>query len=210
MLARLGLVFLVLALTAEVGAQTSVRTETFRPPQQNSGKFKADGRLIPPGAQTTTPEIIVDPSRLPPSVARTRDRILAAARAGSLQDLAAIVRTNETAFSWSEEQGPAAFWQATYPDSEGLEALSILTTILEAPFVHVDGGTPQEVYLWPYFARMQLKTLSRAQKVELFRIVTGGDYKDMLDLGVYAFFRAGISPDGTWQFFVTGRQPSEP
>jgi len=205
MLARLGLAFLVLALIAEVAAQTPVRTQTFRPPQQDSGKFKADGRLIPPGAQTSTPAIIADLSHLPPPVARARERILAAARAGNLQELAAIMRANETAFSWSDVQDPTAYWQATYPDSEGLEALSILTTILEASFVHVDGGTPQEVYLWPYFARVPLKTLSREQKVELFRIVTGGDYKDMLDLGTYAFFRAGISPDGTWQFFVTGQ-----
>jgi hypothetical protein len=43
-----------------------------------------------------------------------------------------------------------------------------------------------------------------AQKIELFRIVTGADYKDMLAFGVYAFYRLGIGPDGTWQFFVAG------
>jgi hypothetical protein len=40
--------------------------------------------------------------------------------------------------------------------------------------------------------------------------VTGSDYKDMLAFGTYSFFRVGISPDGRWQFFVTGRQQSEP
>ena len=209
MLARLGFAFLVLTLMAEASAQTPVRTETFRPPQ-SFGKFKADGRLIPPGAQGTAPEIIADLSLLPPAVARTRDRILAAARSGNLQGLAAIVQADETTFSRSDERDPAAFWRANYPDSEGLEALSILTTILETPFVHADRGTQQEVYLWPYFARVPLKTLSREQNVALFKIVTGGDYKDMLAFGTYAFFRVGISPDGTWQFFVTGRQPSEP
>jgi hypothetical protein len=209
MLARLGFAFLVLALMAEANAQTPVRTETFRPPQ-SFGKFKADGRLVPFGAQGNAPEIIADLSLLPPAVARTRDRILAAARSGNLQGLAAIVQADETTFSRSDERDPAAFWRANYPDSEGLEALSILTTILEAPFVHADRGTQQEVYLWPYFARVPLKTLSREQKVVLFKIVTGGDYKDMLAFGTYAFFRVGISPDGIWQFFVTGRQPSEP
>jgi hypothetical protein len=208
MLARLGFAFLVLALMAGASAQTPVRTETFRPPQ-SFGKFKADGRLIPPD-EGNAPEIIADLSLLPPAVARTRDRILAAARSGNLQGLAAIVQADETTFSRSDERDPAAFWRANYPDSEGLEALSILTTILETPFVHADRGTQQEVYLWPYFARVPLKTLSREQKVELFKIVTGGDYKDMLAFGTYAFFRVGISPDGTCQFFVTGRQPSEP
>jgi len=209
MLVRLGFAFLVLALIAEASTQTPVRTETFRPPQ-SFGKFKADGRLIPPGAQSNSPEIIANLSLLPPPVARTRDRILAAARSGNLPGLAAIVQADETTFSWSDERDAAGFWRANYPDSEGLEALSILTTILEAPFVHVDRGTQQEVYLWPYFARVPLKTLSREQRVALFKIVTGGDYKDMLAFGTYSFFRLGISPDGTWQFFVTGRQQSEP
>jgi hypothetical protein len=209
MLARFGFAFLVLALLAEAGAQTPVRTETFRPPH-SFGKFRADGRLIPPGAPGNTSEIIADLSLLPPAVARTRDRILSLARSGNLQGIAAIVQTDGTTFSWSDERDPAAFWRANYPDSQGLEALSILATILEVPFVHIDRDTQQEVYLWPYFARVPLKTLSREQKVALFRIVTGGDYKDMLAFGAYTFFRIGISPDGTWQFFVTGRQPSEP
>jgi hypothetical protein len=208
MLARLGFAFLVLTLIAEAGAQTPVQTETFRPPQ-SLGKFKADGRLIPPGTQGKTPEIIADVSLLPPAVARSRDRLLAVARSGNLQGLAAIVQADETTFTWSDERDPAGFWRANYPDSEGLEALSILATILEAPFVHIDRGTQQEVYLWPYFAGVSLKTLSREQKVALFKIVTGGDYKDMLAFGTYSFFRVGISPDGTWQFFVTGRQQSE-
>jgi hypothetical protein len=208
MLARLGFAFLVLILIAEAGAQTPVQTETFRPPQ-SLGKFKADGRLIPPGTQGKTPEIIADVSLLPPAVARSRDRLLAVARSGNLQGLAAIVQADETTFTWSDERDPAGFWRANYPDSEGLEALSILATILEAPFVHIDRGTQQEVYLWPYFAGVSLKTLSREQKVALFKIVTGGDYKDMLAFGTYSFFRVGISPDGTWQFFVTGRQQSE-
>ena len=209
MLARLGFAVLLLPLLSDASAQTPVRTETFRPPQ-SFGKFKADGHLIPPGAQSHTPEIIADLSLLPPAVERTRDRILAIARSGNLQGIAAILQTDGATFSWSDERDPAAFWRTNYPDSEGLEALSILTTILEAPFVHVDRGTQQEVYLWPYFARVPLETLSREQKVSLFKIVTGGDYKDMLAFGTYTFFRVGISPDGTWQFFVTGRQPSEP
>ena len=65
-------------------------------------------------------------------------------------------------------------------------------------------GTPQEIFLWPYFARMPLKDLTPEQKVELFKIVTGADYRDMLDFGAYNFYRLGIGSDGTWHFFVTG------
>jgi hypothetical protein len=205
MLARLCLALLALAPIAEATAQTSVRTETIRPPHHGSSPFKSDGRLNDPAAQAVIPEIIIDPSRLPPEVAHARERILAAARGGNPQALAKLMRADETVFSRSEDKDPVAYWRESYPDSDGLEALSILITVLESPFVHVDRGSPQEVYLWPYFARMPLNTLTPVQRIELFRIITGGDYKDMLGLGTYAFFRIGIAPDGTWQFFVTGR-----
>ncbi len=67
-----------------------------------------------------------------------------------------------------------------------------------------EAGSAQEIYLWPYFARMPLKALSPGQRVELFRIVTGSDYKDMVEFGAYAFYRVGIGPDGAWHFFVAG------
>ena len=59
--------------------------------------------------------------------------------------------------------------------------------------------------MWPYFARLPLKALTAAQKVELFKIATGSDYKDMLGAGAYNFFRVGIARDGSWRFFVTGK-----
>jgi hypothetical protein len=107
-------------------------------------------------------------------------------------------------FSFTEDKDPIAFWKANYPDSAGIEVLSILITILETGYLHADIGTPQEIYLWPYFARLPLETLTPEQKVELFRIVTGGDYKGMVESGAYSFYRLGIAPDGTWHFFVSG------
>jgi hypothetical protein len=186
-------------------AQNKIRTETIRPPKPGEQKFHNPGRLATPDADKL-PEIITNPARLPPAVARTRDRILAAARSGELMRLFAVMKEAPTlpVFSFADDRDPIAFWRTNYPDSEGVEALSILLNVLEAPFVHADVGTPQEIYLWPYFARIPLKTLTAAQKAELFRIVTGADYKDMVEFGVYSFYRLGIAPDGTWQFFVAG------
>ena len=178
---------LALAWSGEALAQKKVRTETIRP----SG---------------APPEIITDLARLPPLVASTRERILQAARSGDLRKVLMVMQSNETlpAFSLNDEKDPIAYWKSSYPDSDGIEVLAILSEILEAGFVHVDRGTPQEMYLWPYFARMQLGALTPQQKVELFRIVTGSDYKDMVDAGAYIFYRLGIGPDGTWHFFMTG------
>ena len=207
----------LLAMAGDVAfAQTKVRTETIRPPgaqanPQTPAEKPGDAQAKPspkpaPPSSVTPPEIITDLSRLPQPVARMRERILAAAKSGELKKLVTAMQTNETMpiFSLGDDQDPAAFWRSTYPDSEGVEVLAILLGVLEAPYVHVEKGTPQEMYLWPYFARMPIKSLTPEQKVELFRIVTGADYKEMLDFGAYSFYRLGIGPDGTWHFFVSG------
>jgi hypothetical protein len=210
MLLRIGFRLVVLALVASGNAlvPTSLRGETSppepsQPPasEQKSPADKGKGHIVPPAA---VPEIITDLSRLPAPVARMRERLIAAARTGELRQLATLMGDSTPIFSFTDDKDPIAFWKANYPDSDGVEVLSILTMILESGFVRVDEGTPQEMYVWPYFVRMSLGALTPQQKVELFRIVTGGDYKDMMKLGVYAFYRLGISPDGTWQFFVTG------
>jgi hypothetical protein len=219
---RLCLSLCLLALTALGGAlaqsakdppqrlaQNKVRTETIRPPVpgQSERRFKPEERAAKPG-QTAgkLPDIVRDPARLPPAVARTRDRILSAARSGDLQKLYEVMKTGEKLpiFSFAEDKDPVGFWKSNYPDSQGVEVLAILINVLETGFVHVDVGTAEEIYLWPYFARLPLKTLTPEQKVELFRIVTGADYKDMVEFGAYSFYRVGIGPDGTWHFFVAG------
>jgi hypothetical protein len=213
MLLRICLNLVLLALLTSGGALAqSIRTETITPssppasaqsPTQRAAaeKGRPNGRFTP---SSTPPAIITDLSRLPAAVARTRDRILAAARSGDLQQLATLMNESKPLFSFTDDKDPIAFWKANYPDSDGVEALSILITILETGFVRVDEGTAQEMYVWPYFVRMPLKTLTAPQKVELFRIITGADYKDMIAFGAYAFYRLGIGPDGTWHFFVAG------
>lgn len=212
---RIGFVLFVLTLAASAvmlapsGAHSEpLKSPTASPPllvqQAPAADDKPTGHVVPLAPSAPVPEIITDLSRLPPPVARTRERILAAARSGELQQLADLMNETTPIFSFTDDKDPVAFWKAVYPDSDGVEALSILITILETGFVQVDAGTPHEMYVWPYFVRMSLPALTPAQKVELFRIVTGADYKDMLAFGVYAFYRLGIGPDGTWQFFVAG------
>jgi hypothetical protein len=167
---------------------------------------KKQGGAVTAEAQGSAPEPVWDLSRLPAPVAQTRQRILAAARSGELSQLVAVMQTGGTMpiFSLNDDKDPIPYWKANYPDSDGLEVLSIAVEILEAGYVHVDQGTAEDMYVWPYFARMPLKALTPAQRVELFKIITGSDYKDMLDFGAYNFYRLGIAPDGSWQFFVAG------
>lgn len=212
-----------LVVAADGFAQVKVRTETIKPSTPSASQAQPAGDTPPitgtviekkqAGAvtaegQNSIPlaEPILDVSRLPAPVALTRERILAAARSGDLNQLVAVMQTGATMpiFSLNDDKDPIPYWKANYPDSDGVEVLSIVIEILEAGYVHVDNGTAQDMYVWPYFARLPLKALTPPQKVELFKIITGSDYKDMLDFGAYNFYRLGIAPDGSWQFFVAG------
>jgi hypothetical protein len=191
-----------LIVAGGLAAQTRVQTETIQPPAA-PGAPQAPAVATEPSVPA---EIITDLSRLPVPVARMRQRILEAARSGDLEKLLLVMQSNETlpVFSFGDEKDPIAFWRANFPDSDGVEILATLIQILETGFVHVARGTPQDMYVWPYFAQTPLKDLSRGQKVELFRIVTGSDYKEMAALGAYSFYRVGIAPDGVWHYFVAG------
>jgi hypothetical protein len=214
----------VLALSLLAGggvlAQVRVRTETIRPqsvpqpygeltppaPQDAGGPHGGEPRApAEPGADGA---IIADAARLPPAVAGMRERILKAARLGDPQKLRALMQASGAmpVFSHTQRLDPTAVWKDAYPDSEGVEALAILVTIMETAPVHVDVETPADTYIWPYFARLPLKTLTPVQKVDLFRIITGADYQAMLAANRYTFYRAGIAPDGTWRYFVAGDQ----
>ena len=196
------LTVLGLVVGGGLAAQTRVHTETIRPPAA-PGAPPSPAVATDPGVPA---EIITDLSRLPVPVARMRERILEAARSGDLEKLVLVMQSNETlpVFSFGSEKDPVAYWKANFPDSDGVEILATLIQILETGFVHVARGTPQDMYVWPYFAQTPLKDLSREQKVELFRIVTGSDYKQMIEFGAYSFYRVGIAPDGVWHYFVAG------
>jgi hypothetical protein len=210
---RCCLLLLALAASTAALAQTSIRTESIRPSPPSAGAATAEQSAQAaekPSAHlrkaAAAVEIVTDLTRLPPAVAGMREQLLAAGRSGDLEKLAALMRTSAVApvFTFGDDKDPVAFWKSNYPDSDGIEVLSILVAILETGFVRADAGTPQEMYVWPYFVGTPLKELSPAQKVELFRIVTGADYRDMADFGAYAFYRVGIAPDGAWHFFVAG------
>jgi hypothetical protein len=51
---------------------------------------------------------------------------------------------------------------------------------------------------------MPLSRLDARQRVELFKIITAGDYEDMKTFDAYVFYRVGITPQGRWAFFVAG------
>ena len=156
---------------------------------------------------TPIPEVIYDLERLPPDVKRMRELLIEAAKSGDIEKLRPLFGLGDdmTQLSLGGVEGdPIAHLKTLSGDSAGREILAIMEEVLSAGYVHLDAGTPEELYVWPYFFGIPLDRLDARQHVELFKIVTAGDYEDMKNFGSYIFYRLGITPDGRWAFFVAG------
>ena len=174
-------------------------------PGGDAAKDKTPDKV--PETPREKPDVFYDPGLLPDPVRAMRDKILEAALSGDTEKLKIVIQTNEMppAFSFGEDAGdPIAAMKTQSNDGEGREVMAILAEVLEAGYVHVDKGTPQEMYVWPYFAQYPIDQLTPPQTIELFKIVTSFEYTEMKEFGAYNFYRVGIGPDGTWHFFVAG------
>ena len=180
-------------------------------PGANDGNADADndkGSIVKSLVDPAKPPIVLrDFSKLPKPVAQMRKLIMEAARSGKIEGLRQLIGSGEdiTMLSLGGIDGdPIEFIKSLSGDNHGHEILAILLEVLEAGYVHLDVGTDHELFVWPYFFAWPLDKLTAVQKVELFRIVTAGDFEDMQSFGAYIFYRVGITPQGRWRFFVAG------
>lgn len=152
-------------------------------------------------------EVLSDVSKIPQAVARMRELIVEAAASGDMERLRPLLGKgdNQTQVSVGEgDEDPIATLKGLSGDGEGVEILAILLDVLSTGFVEMDKGTPEAMYVWPYFAAKPLASLTPSEKVDLFRLVTAGDFAEMQEFGSYNFYRVGITADGQWKFFIAG------
>jgi hypothetical protein len=215
-------VFLAIAVVAAwvaAGAQAAtprpVPTETIEnnpitggvtiPPSDSAPGATSDK---PDEVETSPPPPIeYDVTKLPVPVQRLREQLLDAARSGDIEKLRPIIDANPEIQqeSFREADDPIEYLKSQSGDPQGREILAILEEVLGAGFVHADVGTPEEMFIWPYFARYPLDGLTPEQMVELFKLITWGDFEEMRnEAGGYVFYRVGIKPSGAWVYFETG------
>ena len=171
------------------------------------GEILSDQTGDDPALITPPLNILSGTDQLPAPVQRMHQAIYEAALSGNIENLRLPIEMNELPPIIGLDGGvgdPIAQLQDLSGDAQGSEILAILAEILESGFVHVEPNTPQEMYVWPYFAHYPLNALDDRQRVELFRLLTAGDFEQMDAIGHYVFFRLGIGPDGTWHYFVAG------
>lgn len=162
-----------------------------------------------PGSQDNSKavEVIYDISKVPEPVRRMRQQIVEAAASGDLERLRPLLGTgaSQTQVTVGEPtDDPISALKDLSGDPDGDEILAIMLDIISTGFVHVGQGTSEDMYVWPYFAQKDLKTLTPPERVELLRIVTAGDLSDMQEFGGYNFYRLGITADGRWKYFTAG------
>ena len=150
-------------------------------------------------------EISFDITKAPAAVQKTRQDIIDAASAGDVKKVAALLKASQADLGPDNANAdPESALKDMSGDGDGLEVLSIMLDVLSTGYAHVGAGTANDMYVWPYFTEKDIKTLTQAEKVDLMRLVTAGDFADMQEYGSYNFYRVGIAADGKLKQFLSG------
>jgi hypothetical protein len=136
---------------------------------------------------------------IPGPVARTREAILAAARARDFQALRALIPDEGFTFSFGGETDPIAYWKRL--ESEGHVPVfgDILPMVLGT-----EPGFDRGAFVWPAQAVEDPAEWDEQDIGALTAIHAEEDVRAFQDAGLYLGWRIGIDRDGTWIFFVAG------
>jgi hypothetical protein len=77
-----------------------------------------------------------------------------------------------------------------------------VVNMLAVGHARIQAGTPQEMYVWPYFAVLDPRLLTPGQEVDVYRTMGAAQLSEWREKGRYPFWRLGIGPDGTWHYFL--------
>ena len=147
--------------------------------------------------------VIYDLTKLPQPVQRMLNEIGNAAQGGDIERMRGVLQISEIKPMVAEDHvdDPIAHWRKDSAGGDGRDVLAAMLNILSAGGV-LTGKDKSQMYVWPYFAEMDLKALTPAQEVELYRAVPPEQAVKMKQSGKYTYYRLGISPDGVWHYFL--------
>ncbi|MBM3544056.1 MAG: hypothetical protein FJX44_06070 [Alphaproteobacteria bacterium] len=150
-----------------------------------------------------TPEVQYDFAALPPPVQRMAERIADAAQSGDIEQMRIVFESNELKPMVADDyvEDPIALWKTQSVDGTGRDILAAMLNALASGYVKTGAGH-DEMYVWPYFAEMDLSKLTPKQEVELYRIVPADQAAAMKKDGKYTAHRLGISAHGVWHYFL--------
>ncbi len=181
---------------------TPQQSETKKPLSKEQNRIDAGEQE----EEEPLPRIYYSDEVLPAPVLKTRNALLQAARTGDLEKLRPIIDSFDPKpiVSLGGDDDAIAYWKASSADGTGRDILAEMIKVFSSGFAHINTGTAEDTYVWPYHFVYPLDKLTAEQEVELYLLVPAEYRKDMEDAGGYIGFRAGISPTGALVFFVAG------
>lgn len=138
---------------------------------------------------------------LPEAVARTRQRILAAARACDYDELAQVAPAGDGfTFSFGDGSDPGRFWREQ--EQQGEQPMRYLVGLLNLPHSYVE---EHDHYIWPEaFGYDSWQDVPEQAREDLRELYTERELAGFESFGSYVGYRIGIASDGRWEFFVAG------
>jgi hypothetical protein len=164
---------------------------------------EAPKQAAPESPAPSGPEVIYDFNRLPDPIRETLQSIVVAAQTGNIDEMLPVLEENELPpmLSSTAVGDPIAFWKKASADGKGQDILAAMLNVFSSGFLRKGEGK-EAMYIWPYFAEMDLTKLSPAQDVDFYRIVPPPLGIEMKKSGNYTYYRAGIAADGVWHYFL--------
>ena len=191
--------------------QEMAENETSKPQNAPAPKTESEAPKPPgdvaktpePEAPPGTPEVIYDFNRLPDEIRDTLQGIVVAAQSGNIDNMLPVLQENELPpmLSTTAVSDPIAFWKKESADGKGTDILAAMVNVFSLAFMRKGEGK-NVMYIWPYFAEMDLTKLTPAQEVDFYRVVPPPLGAEMKKSGKYTYYRAGIGSDGVWHYFM--------
>lgn len=153
-----------------------------------------------PGA---APQVLYDLNSLPAPMQRMLESIIVAAQSGDVENMRPVLESNELKplVGSNAADDPIELWKKTSSDGQGREVLAAMLNVLSSGFVRTGEGH-DAMYVWPYFAVLDLSKLTPSQEVEFYRLVPATEALAMEKAGKYSYYRLAISPEGVWHYFL--------
>jgi hypothetical protein len=179
--------------TAEAPASSDRLPEP--PPSSPAAEEKAESGQAP--------KILYDLGALPDPVQRMLTEIISTAEAGDIEAMRPVLESNELKpmVAAAYVNDPIAYWKTQSADGTGRDMLAAMLNVLAPGFV-LAGKGHDAMYVWPYFAEVDITKLTPAQEVEFYRVVPPELAAAMKKTGKYSYYRLGISPSGVWHYFI--------
>ena len=153
--------------------------------------------------EADSPKVLYDLNALPDPVQRMLTEIIFAAESGNMEAMRPVLESRElkpmVAASYISD--PIAYWKSQSVDGTGRDVLAALLNMLASGFV-LTGEGRDAMYVWPYFAEVDITKLTPAQEVEFYRAVPPERVSSMEKGGKYTYYRLGVSPGGVWHYFI--------